>query len=347
MKSLGKYTALVLVLLLIVFILRYAVVNSGMLDTIDVTSNAQCTPITIAPGSEDIVVDSASGTLYVSAYNRRAADEKDGIYAFNPDKPEQARLVSVDAPADFHPHGISFWSDGIHKQIFAVSHRADGSEVVEIFNVTEGGDLAHRKTVKFAAMHSPNDVQPVAENAFYVTNDSGGNNSAIYKILTYLGLSLSSVAFYDGEKGRIVADDLSFANGINMSADGRYVYVAESLPRSLRVYSRNPRTNELERITDIALNSSPDNIDVDEEGRLWIGGHPNVFKYLAYKKDPEKLAPSHVLKVDAETGDITDIYFDDGNAYRASTVGLAYGDKFFVGSVYEDHVLMCPLSGTH
>jgi arylesterase/paraoxonase len=298
-KSLYKSTALVLGLLLIAFILRYAVVNSGVLDDIDAASNKECTPIIIAPGTEDIVVDSESGTLYVSAYNRRAADGKDGIYAFNPDKPEQARLVSVDAPADFHPHGISFWSDGIHKQIFAVSHRTDGSEVVEIFSVTEDGDLAHKKTVKFAAMHSPNDVQAVAENAFYVTNDSGGNDSAIYKVLSYLGLSLSSVAFYDGEKGRIVADDLSYANGINMSPDGRYVYVAESLPRSLRVYSRNTRTNELEWIKDIALTSSPDNIDVDEEGRLWIGGHPNMFKYLAYKKDSTKLAPSHVLKVDA------------------------------------------------
>ncbi len=346
MKSLCKYTALVLVLLLIVFILRYAVVNSGMLDTIDVASNAECTPISIAPGTEDIVVDPESGTLYVSAYNRRAVDGKDGIYAFNPDKSEQVRLVSVDAPADFHPHGISFWSDGIHRQIFAVSHRTDGSEVVEIFSVTEDGGLAHKKTVKFAAMHSPNDVQAVAENAFYVTNDSGKKGSTIYKNLSYLGARLSSVAFYDGESGRSVADDLSYANGINMSADGRYVYVAESLPRSLRVYSRNPRTNELERIKDIALNSSPDNIDIDEEGLLWIGGHPNVFKYLAYKKDSTKLAPSHVLKVDAETGDITDIYFDDGHAYRASAVALAYGDKFYVGSVYEDHVLMCSLPGT-
>jgi len=347
MKLVCKYIALGLGLFLIIFVLRYAVINSGILDTIDVVSNEECRSILIAPGTEDIVIDSQSGTLYVSAYNRRAVDAKDGIYAFSPDKPEQVRLVSVDAPADFHPHGISFWSDGINKKLFVVSHRSDGSEVVEIFNVAENGDLEHGKTVKFAAMHSPNDVQAVTEDTFYVTNDSGGNDSVTYKILSYLGLSLSSVAFYYGEEGRIVADDLSYANGINMSADGRHVYVAESLPRSLRVYSRNTRTNKLERVKDIALNSSPDNIDVDEEGHLWIGGHPNVFKYLAYKKDPEKLAPSHVLKVEAETGDITDIYFDDGHIYRASTAAVAYGDNFFVGSVYEDHILMCSLPAAH
>ena len=145
MKVVCKYVALGLALFFIIFVLRYAVVNSGMLDTIDVVSNEECRSISIAPGTEDIVIDSQSGILYVSAYNRRAVDEKDGIYAFSPDKPEQVRLVSVDAPADFHPHGISFWSDGIHKKLFAVSHRSDGSEVVEIFSVTEDGDLAHEK----------------------------------------------------------------------------------------------------------------------------------------------------------------------------------------------------------
>lgn len=343
MRLLSKYTAIVMALLLIVFVVRYAAVNSGVLDDINVAKKGECTPILIAPGVEDIVIDSESGTLYVSAYNRRTTGDKNGIYALDPHNPQQTRLVSVDAPTDFQPHGISFWSDGINKRLFAVNHRKDGNEVVEIFDVGNEGDLAHRETVKFDAMHSPNDIQAVGPKAFYVTNDKGAKGGALSTILSYLGITHSSVAFYDGGGGHIVAKELSYANGISISADGQFVYVAESMPRSLRVYSRNVSTNELSPVKDIPLNSAPDNIDVDENGQLWIGAHPNVFKYLAYKKDPTKLAPSHVFKVNPQNGKITDIYYDDGENYRASTVAVSYGGHYFVGSVYEDRVLMCSL----
>ena len=83
---------------------------------------------------------------------------------------------------------------------------------------------------------------------------------------------------------------------------------------------------------------------MDEDGQLWIGAHHNLFRYVAYKKDPEKLAPSHVLKVNPQSGKITDIYYDDGENYRASTVAVSYGAHYFVGSVYEDRILMCPLA---
>ena len=239
-----KRTLLIIAIFLIVFVLRYVVVNSGVLDDIDVAENTiaankNCTSVAISPGAEDIVVDKTSGTLYVSAYDRRlgknAQNNTNGIYAFHPGKPQGVRLVSTDAPADFQPHGISFWSDGVHRRLFAVSHRSDGLEVVEIFDVIEGGGLAHKETVMFDAMHSPNDIQAVGPRAFYVTNDKGAKGGALSTILSYLGVSQSSVAFYDGEGGRTVAEDLSYANGINISADGRFVYVAESLPRSLRV----------------------------------------------------------------------------------------------------------------
>ncbi len=347
-----KLISLAITLFIIAYIIRYVVINSGALDTIEIsakneTINESCTPLTIAPGSEDIDVDTDSGMVYVSAYNRRlektAENSKAGIYAFHIDSPQNVRLVSIDAPKDFQPHGISFWSDDQHKQLFVVSHRKNGDEAVEIFDVLSNGNLAHKKTVMFDAMHSPNDVQPIGVNSFYATNDSGGKNSVTSKVLSYLGAKVSSVVFYDGKMGQTVATDLSFANGINISPDKRFVYVAQSLPRNIRVFSRDINSNQLTVLKDISLNTAPDNIDVDQDGQLWIGGHPSLFKYVAYKKDPNKQSPSHIVKVNPSNGELTDIYFDDGSNYRASTIATTYHNKLFIGSVYEDHILICSL----
>jgi len=347
-----KFTGLAITTLVIAFILRYVVINSGVLDTVDISThyksvNESCVPLDIASGPEDIDIDTDSGMIYVSAYNRRlertAPNEKAGIYAFHADSPEQVRLVSTDAPDDFQPHGISFWSDDQHKQLFVVSHRQNGDEAVEIFDVLANGDLTHKQSVMFDEMHSPNDVQSIGHNSFSATNDKGEKNSSTSELLSFLGVKVSSVVFYDGMNGHTVATDLSFANGINISPDGRSVYVAQSLPRNIRVYSRDLISNQLTHLKDIPLNTAPDNIDIDQDGQLWIGGHFSLFKYVAYKKDPNELAPSHIVKVNPDNGQLTDVYYDEGDHYRASTVGSTYRNKLFIGSVYEDHISICLL----
>ena len=86
--------------------------------------------------------------------------------------------------------------------------------------------------------------------------------------------------FTYGKRGfRPVLEDLVFPNGINVSKDGRLVYVAgRDLAHRLWVYDRDPATQALTLREEVFLGTGPDNIEVDAQGDLWIGAHPQLMK---------------------------------------------------------------------
>ena len=120
-------------------------------------------------------IDEATGQVFISTFDRRGwyagdgdAFPRGGIYMLDlGDRTPDAKLVSPDAPAEFSPHGISLWRgpDGA-RRLFVVSHRSDGGEYVEMFDVGDDGALFHTESVSFNAMYSPNDVAAVGERQF-------------------------------------------------------------------------------------------------------------------------------------------------------------------------------------
>ena len=319
--------------------------NAGKLDEIHAPHAESCTALIVSPGTEDVTIDKATGIVFVSAANRRKSLENpvgyDGIYAFSLAAPNEIKRVSLDGPEDFHPHGISLWTGETEKRLFVINHQITGDNSVEIFDVAEGGMLSHVKSVMFDDMQSPNDVHAVGSVAFYITNDRGYRTGLMGKLEGYLGLPFASVAYFDGEKGRKVITGLTYANGINQSVDGKHIYVSEILPRTVTVYARNEVDGSLQKLRVIDTNSSPDNIEVDADGMLWVAGHQNLFAFLAHSKDPASAAPSHVIKIDPKTGEYDDVFYDTGEAISASSVGASYNGKLIVGAVFDGHVLIC------
>jgi arylesterase/paraoxonase len=342
-KILSSFAALLAIYVGWIFLL-----HSGSLDEIDSPEVGQCQRLTVSQGTEDILVDRSNGYVFVSAWNQErhlvTSNTPDGIYGFSAAEPGNIEYLTPDGPDDFNPHGISLWSDDQYKRLFAVNHKTNGDHTVEIFDVAENHQLQHIKTVQFEDMYSPNDVQAVGPDSFYATNDRGPTDSTLSKQLGVLLVPLSTLVYYDGQTGRTVATGLTYANGISKSNDSQFIYAAESTPRALVVYKRDTETGDLERLKTHTLNHAPDNIDVDEQGVLWIAGHPNAFTYLSYTKDPEnKVAPSHVLTLDVNTGERTDIYYNNSDQISGSTTGISYKNRLFMGAAHENFILMCDL----
>ncbi len=341
-----KYGSIILVLFAVLYSLSFYLRMSGTLDEIHAPTLGTFQQIDIAQGTEDLVIDRSTGLVYVGADNtlKRLTSPMgaDGIYVFPIDNPTDVRLASANGPVDLHPHGISLWSGAIQKRLFVVNHKSTGEHTVEIFDIGEAGVLTHRKTVMFDQMYSPNDVHAVGPDAFYATNDRGFNDSAMNKTLSLLGLPFATAVYYDGEVGRKVVGGLAYANGINGSPDGKTLYIAESVPKTVTAYTRDSATGELVKARSFSLNSSPDNIDVDDHGMLWVAGHENLFKYIKFIKEGEP-APSHVLKLDPASGQTTDIFYDEGRAISGATTGVFYNDKLIVGAVHENFVIIVDL----
>ncbi len=307
----------------------------------------QCVRVDVFPGTEDVTIDPDAGFAFVSASDRRASRAgrhvRGGVFTLELDAGHAVVNVTPEEPADFQPHGISLWKgpDG-DKRLFVINHPAAGGHAVEVFGVGHRGALTHLETVAFEAMHSPNDVLAVGPRQFYATNDHGYRDGVLGMLEAWFALPFASAVYFDGGRGRVVQRGLVFANGINLSADGSTVYIAEVLERRIGLYARDPKTGDLEHLRSLPVGTNPDNIEVARDGALWIGGHPRIFDFLAHSKDPAALAPSQVLRLDPATGKETDVFLDIGGRINASSVGAVWDGPLVVGAVFDGHVLVCP-----
>ncbi|WP_428409277.1 strictosidine synthase family protein [Hyphococcus sp.] len=326
--------------------------GSGAFAELDTKLVDQCRRVDVAPGTEDVTIDPELNLAFISAADRRAwyndtgaedVNPANGIYAMSLDGSDAVRRVSPEME-NFLPHGISLWrgADGT-KRLFVVNHPPSGEEIVEIFDVGATGDLTHLESVSFPEMHSPNDVVGVGPRQFYATNDRRFESGPLSMAEAYLALPLTNVVYFDGAEGRSVAGGLAYANGINTSADGQSIYVAELLKRRIAVFSRNPETGALKRQKNLGVHTAPDNIEVSRDGALWIAGHSKIFDFLEHAKDPEAIAPSHVIRLNPRNGLASDVLVSVNGEINGSSVGAVWDNTLIVGAVFDGHVMVCPM----
>ncbi|KAJ3086663.1 Serum paraoxonase/arylesterase 2 [Quaeritorhiza haematococci] len=197
------------------------------------------------------------------------------------------KLVNFDLPG-LHPHGLSILqspTDPTLIHLALINHRFDGS-VVELFDHHLNTDeLVHVRTVSLPELvWYPNNVVLVGPRSFYVSNPLWSMNKFVRIFERFLRLKSGHVVFYDGEgkepKAKIVADKLMLPNGLDISADGKKVFVAQTVQPGIRVYERKPNNN-LRFIEDIDLTDFflPDNIFVDKRtGSIYAAGFPQALK---------------------------------------------------------------------
>jgi arylesterase/paraoxonase len=314
--------------------------------------NGQFVSIAGVFSSEDITIHQKSGMAFISSADRRAQWSEGGrprqgaIYGFdlNSGNPELVDLTA-EFSKEFNPHGIGLWVMEDKLAVFVVNHSREG-HFVEIFDYRED-KLVHRESVTGPLMHSPNDVLPVSDDAFYVTNDHGNSSELGRLAEEYLQLARSFVLYYDGNSFRIVAKQLSYANGINMSPDGKTVYVAATVGQKICVYDRAAHSGDLTLRDTIELETGVDNVEIDANGDLWIGSHPKLLTFVKYSQDPKNISPSQVLKVAIEENGghtVEEIYLCNGKHLSGSSVAAVFKDKLLIGSVFDDHFLLCRIT---
>jgi arylesterase / paraoxonase len=336
-----------LVLVAVIGVVAYRIVTrSGMLRTIEPHQSGTCRTVGGVVGAEDVTIDPTTMTAYLSSDDRRAraarTPKRGEIYGLDLHRGDALpEPLTAGVPADFHPHGISLWHgpEGA-KRLFVINHKQAGGNEVLVYDVGAGG-LTLRETVTHEQLLSPNDLVATGPRQFYASNDRGYREGMMATLEAYLQLPLSSLSYYDGTGGSLAAEGLVLANGVNASADNTKVYVAECLGRSVRVYDRDATTGALRPRKVIPLDSCPDNIEVAEDGKLWVGAHPKVFDLLAHGKDKAKLSPSQVLRVDPETGEVEEVFLDSGAALSGTSTASVAGDRMVLGAIFEEKILVC------
>jgi arylesterase/paraoxonase len=339
------------VLLLVILVAGWAVHLywvAGQFKTIEPHFSGKCKSVAGVVGPEDITIHPRTGVAFVSGCDRRAIQEGGAgggaifAYDLNAVTSEPVNLTP-DADRDFRPHGISlFVGEAGHDVLFVINHQG-GEHRIDVFDLKEG-ELIHREALTSPMLVSPNDIVAVGPDRFYVTNDHRYPSGWKRTLEDYLRLRRSNVLFYDGAEFVQAAAGIGYANGINVSPDGKLIYVCSITAGGLHIYDREPVSGKLELRETIDLRTGVDNIELDADGDLWIGAHPQLLSTAKHFKDKETISPSQVLHLTPRAGggyDVEEVYLDTGAEISASTVAAVRGNRLLIGAIFEPKFLDC------
>jgi len=322
--------------------------SAGQFKALEPHYAGQCIPITGVVGPEDITIHPETGVAYISAADWRAVTRgkpaRGAIYAYdlNSLTPELI-LLTPDAGDNFQPHGISLYTgQNGQDSLFVVNHEGSRHRI-EIYDLRDG-QLIHRKTIAGSMLVSPNDIVAVGPDKFYVSNDHRYTAGLMQVLENYLQLKLSNVVYYDGSRFLEVASGIGYANGINVSADGKILYLSAVTEGALHIYNRDIVSGKLIHREKLELGTGVDNIEIDATGGLWIGAHPQLLKFMQHAQDPAKLSPSQILHLKPKAGGgyaAKEVYLNLGQEISASSVGAVYKNRLLIGAVFDPKFLDC------
>ncbi|KAM8936585.1 LOW QUALITY PROTEIN: serum paraoxonase/arylesterase 2-like [Lycaon pictus] len=282
-----------------------------------------------------------------------------GLHSFSPDKPggilmmdlkkENPRALELRISrgfnlASFNPHGISTFIDSDDTVYLFVVNHPEFKNTVEIFKFEEEeNSLLHLKTIKHELLPSVNDIIAVGPAHFYATNDHYFSDPFLKYLETYLNLHWANVVYYSPDEVKVVAEGFDAANGINISPDKKYIYVADILAHEIHVLEKHPNMN-LTQLKVLKLDTLVDNLSIDpSSGDILVGCHPNGQKLFIY--DPNNPPSSEVLRIQnilSEKPTVTTVYANNGSVLQGSSVASVYDRKLLIGTLYH-RALYCEL----
>ncbi|MFT5883918.1 MAG: arylesterase/paraoxonase [Arcticibacterium sp.] len=347
MKNIGQFLGVLLILFTLCVV--YIIQASGAFKSIKPHFDGEAETIPAPPGVEDLTIDHSDGQLYLSSTDRRNKDASGDIFTFNvsEETPVFSKLGINNIYPDFRPHGISLLKKYGHKYIFAISHEPEASYIYRL-QVEEDSLISHKR-FSHDLLISPNDLVAHDTASFYFTNDHGLKAGRERTIKDLIMDKNGYVVSYKNGEAKKVSQNMAYANGINISKDGKYLFVSTTTEATLFVYKNEPLADNLELLDKHFTGTGLDNIELDKDGNLFIGAHPKMLKFLGHAKSELKRSPSQVLKIiylpETDYKFLQEeLYLNDGNPLSGSSVGAPFVQKdgtnnIFIGSVFEPKIM--------
>ena len=100
----------------------------------------------------------------------------------------------------------------------------------------------------------------------------------------------------------------------------------------------------------IDLGAAPDNLDVDDDGVVWIAAYPKLLSSRrASARSAQSARPRRCLRFDPRIANprwrddprVTEVYADDGAEISAGSTAAPWRDEFLIGALFDKKVLIC------
>lgn len=314
-----------------------------------------CQITTGIPGPEDFVLDPTNTRghrprLLVSSQERREHDPNGemlrpgAIYALpltdtGSMVPERMEFEGRD-DYPFHPHGIDLTQSPTGLLLYVINHALTTTHCIEVFRV-EADKLVFVKRMFSSLLIHPNDVTALPDGQLYFSNDRVGTGLTA-NLCDLLLFGCGNVVHYSPAENvwRVVAEDISFANGVAVRDDR--LFIAGTRDEGIHVYRRDPFTGAVyEKIAFWDVGSGVDNLMWENETTLNVAAHPDIFAFLDHVSDPLSHSPGDIYRIDITTGATTQIYANDGTTIDAPATALVHENRLYISGVFDPEVVSC------
>ncbi|MBC7661162.1 MAG: SMP-30/gluconolactonase/LRE family protein [Chitinophagaceae bacterium] len=302
---------------------------------------ADCHLVKGVIGAEDMGAFSTSQVV-ISSTDREHHNpsSRNGLYLYNMNvRDGTPRLITPDLKGE--PHGLSLWKSDEAKRIFVIVHHPDADDQVLIYDL-EGSDLKFVKTVEFPGLKTLNGIIALDKERFFVSQDLGFTSPFGQALEKYLRRPFGKVFYYDGNETHVAAENILYANGLELAPDRKTLYVASMLGQSLLLFNHDDSTHSLALRETVYLGTAPDNIHLTPDDRLLVGTHPKLLDLKAHAQDPlGHRAPAQLLSVSLDGNSIEELYSSRGQPLSAISAGIQVSDRILMGAIFDDGILNC------
>ena len=281
--------------------------------------------------------------LLVSSADRRGRGVPGEIYAVDTVTLEKFALPRAGGPggSSFSPHGLSLVTlpDGT-RLLYVINHYPESD--IERYGVLPHSVLVYQvynRSLSFLEeitdplLVSPNDLSALPDGTVYVSNDGSGGGGMLEIIL---GMERATVVMIPPRgEARIVAENLSMANGIQATEDE--LYLAATRENVVYRFSRRP-DGTLSGRAELAYVKGPDNLTLTGE-YIFAAAHLKDIALARHMSNPEIPAPSVIYRIDRASGARVLVYADGGDTISAASVAVPAEGFLFIGQIAGDFLI--------
>ena len=258
-----------------------------------------------------------------------------------PDKTNYGDCPGIPDLGKFGAHGLNLrpGSDGMDT-LYAVNH--GGRESIEIFALDARGAEPTVTWIGCAVMPAhtwPNSVAPLPDGGMVVTDmfdakdpkapdklAAGQNTGAVYEWQPRKGFTL------------VPGSQMSGNNGVEVSRDGKWIYVAAWGNKAVVRLSRGGGAPAKR----LPVGFLADNLRWAPDGQLMVAGQdvPAKLVFACFQSHNTRCAqPWRIVKWDTAAMTVKPVGSEKGNPeFGDATVGLQLGDDVFVGTFRGDRI---------
>lgn len=306
--------------------------------------SAACQRLPTAPGPHSLMLVPGSKRLLISSHDRRQFEKPGEIDDYDLATGKLRKLPRTGEPTDLvlRPHGFDLASRNGELLLYLISHDEDtpnGKAHSILVYAVEADRLVFRQRLRDPLLSSPNHLSVAPDGDLYVSNDRRDGSSVME--LALRSSKANVVHYREGRGWAIVADKLSFPNGVK--ADASRVLVPLSFGNALVSYARRS-DGTLGPRRDIVKLPALDGLNPGPDPDSWlVVSHGPLLDFLRHKSDSRHPSSAILYLINAGTGKYSPFFADDGRRISAMSNAIIAGNALYIGQSFDSFLLRCPL----